>query len=179
VEQKARGLGSDVQDRGDLGVGVTAGEEAQCGEFVVGEVRFPGRQDGPVDVPVFGLDAVAGGAQAGGEFFGDDHGPVQAAAAQDMDVRTPVVVVQGQEREGAVETAFDEPEGAGSGEDVVPYEGVEAGGAQHPFPDGGGGRGVAQGAGVDEEGVAAGSVVVADAVAGDDGLDEGRGVLGR
>lgn len=128
-------------------------------------------------MPVLGLDAVAKGPYQSSEFLGYDNRPMPTAAAQDMDVHT-VRVGQSQERQGTVEAAFDERAGARGGQDVVAYVGVEAVGLQHPLPHGMVFWWVAQAPGIDAECVATRSILVAVAVARDDGPDQGRDGLG-
>lgn len=147
-----------------------------CG--VRGEAAAAGStEDGPIDVPVLSLDAVADGLEASGELLSHDHRPMPAAAAQNMHVHT-VLIRQCQKRQGAPETSFDEPLGARSGQDVLAYVGVEAVGAQHLPPDCRVLRGVAQWPCIDAECAAERCVMVAIAIAGDDGPDQGSGGLG-
>lgn len=122
-------------------------------------------------MPVLDLDAAAAGAKPGGEFLGDGNRPVPASAAQDMDVRA-MAVRKSQQRHDAVETPLDQLVRSNGRQDVVPYLGVETVGAQHSCPDGGIVWRVAQWTGIDAQSIAAGSIMVALSVAGDDGPDE-------
>jgi hypothetical protein len=70
-------------------------------------------EDGPIDVPVLNLDAVADGPEPSGEFLGHDHRPMPSAAAQHMHVHA-VLIRQSQERQGTPEASLDEPLGAGA-----------------------------------------------------------------
>src|SRR5690606_27446433 len=117
-------------------------------------------QDGPIDVPVLSLDAVADGLEASGELLQPRPPTMPTAAAQNMHVHTELIR-QCQKRQGAPETSFDEPLGARSGQDVIAYVGVEAVGAQHLLPDCRVLRGVARWPCIDAECAAGRCVMVA------------------